>query len=262
MAACENVVVTNCTMRTTCCGIRIGYEGDGPIRNCTFNNIVMHDTRTGIDFLVPRDVRLEPLTPNGATFNIQHGPPIDNIHFANVTMDTQIALNMWIGDDAHRPGGIRNVSFAHVKATTEQGCHISGSKSNAIEDIALNDVKLTMRDLRYPPLDDPMPYPFPAFGVWPHHGVPHAWFVRHVDGLTMTDVAVDWREATGGWRSAMRAEDCEELHLHRFVTRDLPADHDAPAIDCANVRQSTVRAARSDAARLLRQCDSSVKVID
>lgn len=39
--ACEDVSVTNCTFVSTCCAIRLGYEGDAPIRNCTFSNIVI-----------------------------------------------------------------------------------------------------------------------------------------------------------------------------------------------------------------------------
>ena len=52
--ACENVTVSNCVLSSTCCAVRIGYEGDSPIRNCTFSNLVMPHTRTGINMLVSR----------------------------------------------------------------------------------------------------------------------------------------------------------------------------------------------------------------
>ena len=34
-------------------GIRIGWANDGAIRNCSFSNIVMHDTVRGIGIILP-----------------------------------------------------------------------------------------------------------------------------------------------------------------------------------------------------------------
>jgi hypothetical protein len=256
MAPCENVTVTNCTMRTTTCGIRIGYEGDGPIRNCTFSNIVMHDTRTGINMLVPREV-------GRPMFMIEHGPAIENIHFSNMLLDTQIAFYFWIGDDAARPGCIRNVNISDITATTEEGCHISGARDNAIENLRMNNVRLTMRNSPLPPMDDPLPYPFPVFGHWPQHGLPHAWFFRHVHGLSVSGMQVDWREAGDGWRSTIRVDDCMDVGLHNLHVQGLPPQSDTPVLDFVNVRDASVRAARSEATetQFLRQSDSIVKVV-
>ena len=70
-AACDGLTVTNCVFSTSCCGIRLGYEGDAPIRNCAFSNIVMRNTRTGINVLVPRHV--------GGGLDIRHGPAVENV---------------------------------------------------------------------------------------------------------------------------------------------------------------------------------------
>ncbi|MCX7591701.1 MAG: glycosyl hydrolase family 28 protein, partial [Kiritimatiellae bacterium] len=83
--ACENVVVTNCLLSSPTCGIRVGYEGDGPIRNCAFSNLVMYNTRTGINMLVPRHEEI----------GILHGPSIEHLTFSNIVMDTKLAFYLW-----------------------------------------------------------------------------------------------------------------------------------------------------------------------
>lgn len=74
LTACEYVTVTNCILKTTCCALRIGYEGDHPIRHCRFGNLVIKGTRTGISILAP----LKP------AFCIEHGPAIEDISFSDM----------------------------------------------------------------------------------------------------------------------------------------------------------------------------------
>ena len=98
---CQNITVTNCTLITPKNGVRIGYEGDAPIRNCAFSNLVISKTRTGINLLVPCDT----------DYGVEHGPLIENISFSNIVMDTRLAVYMNIAHDAGPPGGIRNISI-------------------------------------------------------------------------------------------------------------------------------------------------------
>ena len=50
---CEKVCVTNCNLTSYSGGIRIGWKNDGVIRNCSFSNIVMTDTSSGVDITLP-----------------------------------------------------------------------------------------------------------------------------------------------------------------------------------------------------------------
>ena len=215
-AACENVTVTNCVLRTTCCGIRIGYEGDGPIRNCTFSNLVMHDTRTGVNMLVPGKVHQ---TSGTLSLHILHGPSIENINFSNLILDTKIAFYLWIGDEAAKPGGIRNISIADVSAKTEDGCYIGGARKNWINDLRLSNVALTITGKLSPSFEAGVPYPMPAFGNWPTHGIPYAWFCRYARGLSLNNVMVEFRKTKDPWLSALRTEEVRELNVHNLTTR-------------------------------------------
>ncbi|MFA7160842.1 MAG: glycosyl hydrolase family 28 protein, partial [Kiritimatiellia bacterium] len=166
-AACENVTVTNCVLRTTCCGIRIGYEGDGPIRNCAFSNIVMPDTRTGVNMLVPGKVKV-------GAFQILHGPAIENINFSNLILDTKIAFYFWIGDESEKPGGISNVSIADVTAQTEDGCYVGGAVKNRIDGLRMRNINLAVKGQLRPSFGTDVPYPVSVWGSWPARGIPYA----------------------------------------------------------------------------------------
>lgn len=50
---CERVTVVNCQLRSYANCIRLGWTMDGVIRDCTFSNIVMHDSSVGINIWLP-----------------------------------------------------------------------------------------------------------------------------------------------------------------------------------------------------------------
>jgi hypothetical protein len=232
---CENITVTNCTLSSTCCAIRLGYEGDGPIRNCTFSNLVVFHSRSGVNMLVPRD----------AANQIEHGPPIENIGFSNLVMDTRIAFYLWIGDDAAAPGGIRNVSICNVRATTERACYFGGSRSIPVEAVRLGDIDLTVRGEMDDEFGRGVPYPYPVFDWWTKRGIPHGIYCRHVRGMDLSRVRVRWERATGPWRSALRCEQVEDLVIDGLIARQGPAS-DAPAVDLTDVRRAFVRGCRAE----------------
>jgi len=227
--ACEDVTVTNCVLSTTCCGVRIGYEGDGPIRNCTFANLVMPNTRTGINMLVPRH----------AEIGIEHGPAIENISFSNVVMDTRIPIYLWIGDDAAAPGGIRNVSIADVIATADRASYIGGSRSIPVESVRLSNIDLTVRGRMDDELAD-VPYPYPVFDDWTKRGIPDAFYCRYARDLAFRDVRVHWGDVTGAWRSALCAEHVDELELSNFIGTAAPGSR-TPAV---HLTETSVRPGR------------------
>lgn len=208
--ACENITVTNCVLETTCCAIRVGYEGDSPIRNCTFSNIVVTNSRTGINMLVPRH----------AEVGIEHGPCIENIRFSDMVMDTRIPFYLWIADETRTPGAIRDVHVSRIRATTERGCYFGGSRTVPIENIAISDLDLHVRG----PMDSEfwpqVPYPYQVWDYFDKRGVPHALYFRHARDVRLRDVRVDWKHASGDWRSALRCESVEDLAVRGLEARN------------------------------------------
>jgi hypothetical protein len=242
--ACENLTVTNCVLSTSCCGVRLGYEGDAPIRNCTFSNIVMRGTRTGVNVLVPRDVE------NG--LDIRHGPTVENISFSNLVMDTVIPFFLWTGDDAAPPGAIRGMSFSGIRASTTRGCYFGGSRSIPLEDLSLSDVELTVRGEMDDEFGREVPYPYRVWGYLTRsgpnakRGIPHALYFRDARGVSLRDVRIRWGEVSGSWRSAVRCERVEKLSADGLAAAGAPGAAAAPAVHLTDVSGALLRGCRAE----------------
>ena len=52
---CERMTFANCVLRSNQSAIRIGWTGDGPIRDVSFDNIVCAYSRLGVQFFLPRE---------------------------------------------------------------------------------------------------------------------------------------------------------------------------------------------------------------
>lgn len=198
---CENVVVTNCTLISPCNAIRLGYEGDGPIRNCTFNNIVFSETRTGINILVPAHKE----------YGILHGPVIENILFSNLVMDVRKAFFIWAGNGAKRPGAIRNIRFDNIIATADRANFVGGSVDVPVEDIEFNRMHLSLTGDMKDDFNGVAPDPYNVFGYWKKSGLPYAFFVRNGRNVVFREVTVDRSRALGKWRDTLKTESVSGL---------------------------------------------------
>lgn len=210
--ACEYITVTNCVLQTTCCAVRVGYEGDHPIRHCAFSNLVIKQTRTGLNMLVPQD-----------TFHgIFQGPAIEDIRFSDILMDTVIPFYLWTGPDIQAPSGIRGIRFHNITATTERGCYFGGNRANPIEDLFFSNIDLSVRGPMDSEFAKEVPDPYQVWDYFNKRGIPHALFFRNVKGIRLNDVRVDWKKAEGAWLSALRTESVEDLSIHGFSETGKP----------------------------------------
>ena len=117
--SCENIAVDNCSLASPpACAVRVGYEGDAVIRNCTFNNLTISDSNIGLDVVCVRP---------GDT--IAKGTRCENIAFNNVVMrNVDTAIYFWMG---HDPGGpsqvhLKNIQVANLIAQSRFGSYIGG----------------------------------------------------------------------------------------------------------------------------------------
>lgn len=237
--ACENITVTNCSLSTTCCGVRIGYEGDAPIRNCVFSNLVMTRCRTGINMLVPRHTE-------GDIAYIQHGPAIEDIRFSNLVMDTKVPVYLWIGDDASAPGGIRNIAISDCFATSERACYIGGAKDLPIEGVHISGFRLEVRGEMDNEFGTHVPYPYSVWDYFNKKGIPHAFYCRHARGLEFHNVRVVWGKAVGSWRSALRAEHVQDLDISGFVAKQAPGAANAAVVHVTDSQCVSLRNCRAE----------------
>ena len=120
--ACENVTVTNCILQTRCCAIRIGV-GDGIIRNCLFSNLVIFNTKYGINIMPAYSERYP------------RGTDLDNISFNNITMDVMIPIYMSNGGSAN----LRNINFSDLKVNMTHTVIINGEPDNNYNDVTISN---------------------------------------------------------------------------------------------------------------------------
>lgn len=157
--ACEDITVTNCVLMSSTCGIRIGYEGDAPIRDCVFSNLTISNTNTGINMLS--------VNSPCPFAKLEKGTPIERLLFQNITMrNVGRAFFLWAGKQFPEhdfEGCIKDIRFSGIYA---EGCTTSWIGSdihNAISDIVMEDVKIRIREcLDVEPEKDPVAVP----GIW------------------------------------------------------------------------------------------------
>lgn len=135
---CRNVVVTNCTLKTPCYGIRIGYTGDGVVRDCVFSNLVFTDCFNGIGIQLPERKKND--------YGFEESV-IDNLTFSNVQMSriSHFPIEIVIADSDETPVKfIGNLRFCGITCTSVCFPSIKGRKSNYIENVTFDNCSFTL----------------------------------------------------------------------------------------------------------------------
>ena len=219
---CQHVAVTNCLLRTPCNAIRVGV-GDGVVRDCTFANIIIHETRSGLNLICA-------YSPKSA-----HGVTIENVHFSHCLMDTISPLNVLLGESARPPAAIRDVSFSHCRMVGRQGCYLGGNAGHRLANLSLHEVELRLTGGEVDPqfaAKTPLPY-----GA---NGVPAGLWVRQVEGLRVSGLRVVWENVSGPWRHAVVIEDSSDVVLAGLEAPPPPTATAGEALHCTAVDNLTV----------------------
>jgi hypothetical protein len=183
----ENVTVTNCTLSSRSACIRVGY-GSHPIRNLVFSNLVMYESNRGIGVFARDNSRIE------------------NVLFSNIIINTRLHSGHWWGkgEPIHisalqdtkngTPGTINNIRFSDITATSESGILIFGLENSVIENISLDNIKLTINKGRYSEsyggnIDLRPAYPL-DYAIF-KHDIPglYAQYVKH---LSVSQFELNW----------------------------------------------------------------------
>ena len=121
---CERMVVNNCIFNSAgAYAIRMGWRGDGPLKDVSFNNIVSTHSRCGVSFTVPNAPKGEDKDPPRGR-GIEAPPAesllpfsAENIRFSNmdITCDRAPCLVV-VGNSATTPiAYMKNISFSHCR---------------------------------------------------------------------------------------------------------------------------------------------------
>lgn len=138
---CERIHISGNTLSSLCCGVRLGYEGDGSIRDVVFTNNIIRDTNIGFDVLA-----ILPNRGRCAYTGIYKGAKIENIIVRGMIMrNVRQAFKLWNWtEDADMlpelEGYIRNILLADMFIDAVDASFIGGKSVSGIrlENIRMN----------------------------------------------------------------------------------------------------------------------------
>ena len=125
---CERMTFANCVLRSNQSAIRIGWTGDGPIRDVRFDNIVCQDSRLGVQFFLPPlpDAPAEWMDPPRGR-GLAAPPPeslapfsVENLHFSNLSINSFVAPFFIDIGATENVAFLKNISFSNCRFTSQQ----------------------------------------------------------------------------------------------------------------------------------------------
>lgn len=206
--ACENIIISGCTLTSTSAAIKIGTEGVNDFRNITVDNCIISRSNRGL------------------SIQIRDGGNVDNVTFSNCIIETRRFSEDWWGtgepvaitsfnrDENTKSGKVSNVRFFNVTCCGENGVLIHGTEENPIENITFENcsVKLNktskwqcgLYDLR----------PCLKYGVEKAYN--SGFYIRNAKNITIEKSKVLWGNVTNDYRYAVDGENVENLKLQSF----------------------------------------------
>lgn len=137
---CENIVVDNCTLISTCAALKFGTESEAPFRNITVSNCNILDTNRGI------------------SLQLRDKGCIENVTFANLNIETRMfSKKYWWGEaepiaitavkrrNDTTVGYVRNIRFQNINCSGENGILIYGDESKNIRNITFDGIHVHLK---------------------------------------------------------------------------------------------------------------------
>ncbi len=153
---CENIAISNCTMRSRSCAIKIGSENMDSIRHVIFNNCIIKKSNRGVGIQ-----------------NRDEGT-VSDVIFSNILIESQLYSDVWWGKAEpiyvtayrraktnHKDGNWRfpkgamegkvgtvsNVYFSNIKCISENGVYISGETKDKVSGIYFDEVEIRINKI-------------------------------------------------------------------------------------------------------------------
>ena len=210
--ACESVHAEHCRFRCTSCGIRLGYEGDGAIRNCHFNDIVMDEVMIGISLMVA-------ISPNdGRGTLIKYGPKITDCSFERLKIHALQGFNFqYVRNPIDCPdpilGYLDNITFRDLDVTAHRGSYLGGAPDAKIKSLLFENINLTLTGNMGRDFTEKVPYPYPVWNDLACSGLPWAYYIRNAEKVTFRNCSVTLDQAFGSWeKETVKTDDVTECN--------------------------------------------------
>ncbi|MEP7377447.1 MAG: glycosyl hydrolase family 28 protein [Chitinophagaceae bacterium] len=196
---CENITVTNCTMTSRSCAIKIGSENMDTIRQVLFNNCIIKKSNRGVG-IQNRDEGM-----------------VSDVIFSNMIIEGHLFSDVWWGKaepiyitayrrakinhkDANwrfpqgategRVGEVENIFFSNIKCTSENGIYVSGESAGKISNIVFDQVDVVINKTTVIPggIYDRRPAQAEGFVK----GNTSGFYFDKVNGIRLRNSSVTW----------------------------------------------------------------------
>ncbi|MDD2612859.1 MAG: glycosyl hydrolase family 28 protein, partial [Bacteroidales bacterium] len=206
---CENVVVSNCILSSPpACAVRVGYEGDSPIKNCTFSNLAIYKSHHGIDVV-------SVLAKRDPPFQMLKGTRIEGIQFNDVIMDDVIQpIYLWMGNeqkDMESSVSMKNIRISNLTATNSGDSFIGSSFEKNIENINLSNIHI--ESIKSFPENTNF-----YNNVWGSE-YPYTFYFKNISGLHINELCVDFSDSVEYWKHAVYFEKSKDVFLSNFSVK-------------------------------------------
>ncbi len=151
--ACENIVISNCTMTSSSCAIKIGSENMDRISKVLINNCNIVNSNRGIgiqnrDEGTVSDVVFSNLLIEAKLFSdVWWGKsePIYITAYPRATANNKDAgWRLPKGQTKGNVGAVSNIYFSNIRCTGESGVYISGESQDKISNIHFDQVSVKL----------------------------------------------------------------------------------------------------------------------
>ena len=145
---CERVVVSNCILNSyaSACAIRIGWRGDGPVKDISFDNIISTRSRFGVGFTVPsapKGIDTDPPRGNGIA-----APPTEtllpfsaeNVRFSNMSIACSTPMHLLALGVTTPVAYIKDISFSHCRFKSPSAPIVKCRPQDNVRDWCFSDV--------------------------------------------------------------------------------------------------------------------------
>ncbi|MFA5848963.1 MAG: glycosyl hydrolase family 28 protein [Bacteroidales bacterium] len=237
----RNIVVTNCIIKTTCNGFKIGSGSNGDFENITFSNSVISAGRIGDEWTKDCEKTYgpehygNPLAPfAGIAFECVDGGNIRGITVTNIVMDdvrTPVFIRLGNRGGMYdkekimepKPGTITDIQISNIVArNASTASSITAVPGAYIENVLLRDIIIRTRgggDEELAKKNIPereSAYPEASmFGIIPVSGL----FARHVKGLVADNLKIYLSETDK--RPLIHFDDVLDFSVNNFNTDNL-----------------------------------------
>ena len=217
----ENVIISDCIIRSRTNAIKAGTESYGGFRNITITNCTISPSVTEHGYSGFKEGLA------GIALEIVDGGIMENITISNMVIEeTTAPIFIRLGNrsreyhNIRKPvGSINNINISNIIArnASKTGCSIVGEIGHPITNVSISNVKIsfvgggTLLDglAEKPELINEYPESV-RLGILPAYG----FFVRHVEGINFRDVALTYNSEEH--RPAMVFNDVQDLKLLNF----------------------------------------------